>query len=197
MLFRWASIVATSIIIRLLTLPVMINQLKSTSQLTLLRPKMEEIKEEMQNKGMAPAAVAEGQQRMNELMKEHGVSMFTPLKGLLIQGPIFVSFFVAIRNMADNVPSLKQGGAFWFTDLTTPDSMYILPVLTALTFWITVECNAQEGLEGNPAGKTIKNVSRAFAALTIPFTAGFPKVGYPTNLCIMVHSLFILFSHDD
>ncbi|XP_075085217.1 mitochondrial inner membrane protein OXA1 [Nicotiana tabacum] len=171
----WASIVATSIIIRLLTLPVMINQLKSTSQLTLLRPKMEEIKEEMQNKGMAPAAVAEGQQRMNELMKEHGVSMFTPLKGLLIQGPIFVSFFVAIRNMADNVPSLKHGGAFWFTDLTTPDSMYILPVLTALTFWITVECNAQEGLEGNPAGRTIKNVSRAFAALTIPFTAGFPK----------------------
>lgn len=44
-----------------------------------------------------------------------------------------------IRNMADNVPSLKHGGAFWFTDLTTPDSMYIFPVLTALTFWITVE----------------------------------------------------------
>lgn len=44
-----------------------------------------------------------------------------------------------IRHMVDNVPSLKTGGAFWFTDLTTPDAMYILPVLTALTFWITVE----------------------------------------------------------
>lgn len=171
----WASIVATSIIIRLFTLPFMINQLKATSKLTLLRPKLEEIKEEMQNKGMEPAAVADGQKRMQELMGEYGVTPFTPLKGLLIQGPIFVSFFMAIRNMAENVPSLKTGGAFWFTDLTTPDAMFILPVLTALTFWITVELNAQEGLEGNPAGKTIKNVSRGFAALTIPLTASFPK----------------------
>lgn len=171
----WGSIVATSIMIRLFTLPFMINQLKATSKLTLLRPKLEEIKEDMQNKGMAPAAVADGQQRMQELMREYGVTPFTPLKGLLIQGPIFVSFFMAIRSMVDNVPSLKTGGALWFTDLTTPDAMFILPVLTALTFWITVELNAQEGLEGNPAGKTIKNVSRGFAALTIPLTASFPK----------------------
>ncbi|XP_055821686.1 mitochondrial inner membrane protein OXA1-like isoform X1 [Solanum dulcamara] len=171
----WGSIVATSIIIRLFTLPFMINQLKATSKLTLLRPKLEEIKDDMQNKGMAPAAVADGQERMQELMSQYGVTPFTPLKGLLIQGPIFVSFFMAISHMVDNVPSLKTGGAFWFTDLTTPDAMYILPVLTALTFWITVELNAQEGLEGNPAGKVIKNVSRGFAAFTIPLTASFPK----------------------
>lgn len=105
----------------------------------------------------------------------YGVTPFTPLKGLLIQGPIFVSFFLAvrlsysylycwllpipislaqfdplwyllkmqIRHMVDNVPSLKTGGAFWFTDLTTPDAMMILPVLTALTFWITVEVRSR------------------------------------------------------
>lgn len=44
-----------------------------------------------------------------------------------------------INNMVEKVPSFKEGGAFWFMDLTTPDSMYILPVITALTFWITVE----------------------------------------------------------
>lgn len=41
--------------------------------------------------------------------------------------------------MAEKVPSFKDGGALWFTDLATPDTMYIFPVLTALTFWITVE----------------------------------------------------------
>lgn len=60
-----------------------------------------------------------------------------------------------------------------------------------------MQLNAQEGLEGNPAGKTIKNVSRAFAVLTVPLTASFAKVGYATNLFIMVHSLFVLFMHDD
>jgi YidC/Oxa1 family membrane protein insertase len=67
------------------------------------------------------------------------VTPFTPLKGLFIQGPIFVSFFLAVRNMSEKMPSFKTGGAYWFLDLSTPDSLYILPVLTALTFLITVE----------------------------------------------------------
>jgi YidC/Oxa1 family membrane protein insertase len=41
--------------------------------------------------------------------------------------------------MAEKVPSFKGGGAYWFVDLTTPDTLYILPVLTALSFLITVE----------------------------------------------------------
>ncbi|KAL8053984.1 hypothetical protein ABFS82_05G110500 [Erythranthe guttata] len=171
----WASIVVTTILIRWIQLPLMINTLKSTSKFTLLRPRLEEIKEDMQSRDMSPAAVAEGQERMKKLFKEYGVTPLTPLKGLLITGPIFFCFFLAVRNMAENVPSFKEGGAFWFTDLTTPDTMYIFPILTALTFWITVECNTQDGMEGNPTAGTIKNVSRVFAVLTVPFTAMFPK----------------------
>ncbi|KAL6986406.1 hypothetical protein U1Q18_019770 [Sarracenia purpurea var. burkii] len=33
----------------------------------------------------------------------------------------------------------------------------------------------QEGMEGNPAAKTMKKVSRVFAVLTVPITMGFPK----------------------
>ncbi|KAK6158383.1 hypothetical protein DH2020_005697 [Rehmannia glutinosa] len=187
----WASIAVTTLLIRSCQLPLIVNQLKSTTKFTLLRPKLEAIKEEMQDR---------------------------------------------VNNMAEKVPSFKEGGAFWFTDLTTPDTMYIFPVLTALTFWITVEfkfaalntfiddyrsdclvlgnftlrlildlvqflsifsfqCNAQEGLEGNPTAGTIKNVSRVFAALTIPFTASFPKFLRHENqyFCAMeVLSKFIL-----
>ncbi|XAR55133.1 hypothetical protein NMG60_11030540 [Bertholletia excelsa] len=171
----WASIVVTTLLIRTATVPLLINQLKSSTKLSLLRPKLEEIKEEMQNKAMDPKAVADGQQRMQALFKEYGVSPFSPLKGLLFQGPVFISFFLAISNMVEKVPSFKHGGVYWFTDLSTPDSLYIFPALTALTFWITVEFNLQEGMEGNPAAKTMKNVSRIFAALTVPVTMGFPK----------------------
>ncbi|GKE01636.1 mitochondrial inner membrane protein OXA1-like protein, partial [Tanacetum coccineum] len=153
----------------------MINQLKATSKLTILRPELEAIKQEMQDKGMSPSAVAEGQTKMKAVFTEHGVSTFTPLKGLFIQGPVFVSFFLAIQNMVEKVPSFTTGGASWFLDLTTADAFYFLPCLTAFSFWITVELNMQEGLEGNPAAKTMKNVSRGFAALTVPLTASFPK----------------------
>ncbi|KAF5460552.1 hypothetical protein F2P56_020416 [Juglans regia] len=171
----WACIALTTLLIRGATLPLLINQLKATAKLTLLRPRMEELKQQMENKGMEPMAVAEGQQQMRKLFKEYGVSPFTPLKGLFIQGPVFFSFFLAISNMAEKVPSFKGGGAYWFVDLTTPDTLYILPVLTALTFLVTVECNMQDGLQGNPIGSTMKNVSRGLAVLAVPLTMSFPK----------------------
>ncbi|CAI9277408.1 unnamed protein product [Lactuca saligna] len=61
----------------------------------------------------------------------HGVSTFTPLKGLFIQGPISVNFFLVIHNMVEKVPSFQNGGISWFIDLTTADTFYILPYLTA------------------------------------------------------------------
>ncbi|XVE58062.1 hypothetical protein DITRI_Ditri04bG0140100 [Diplodiscus trichospermus] len=171
----WASIVVTTLLIRGATLPLLINQLKATTKMTLMRPRLEEIKEQMESKGRDSISMAEGQNEMQKLFKEYGVTPFTPLKGLLIQGPVFVSFYIAITTMAEKMPSFKCGGAYWFMDLTTPDSLYIFPVLTALTFLTTVECNMQEGMEGNPAAGTMKNVSRVLALLTVPFTMSFPK----------------------
>ncbi|OVA01956.1 Membrane insertase OXA1/ALB3/YidC [Macleaya cordata] len=145
--------------------------------------------------GMDPKTMAEGQKKMQELFREYGVTPFTPLKGLFIQGPVFISFYLAITNMVEKVPSFKVGGAFWFTDLTTPDSLYILPVLTALSFLITVECNMQEGLEGNPIASTMKNFSRVLAVLTVPFTMSFPNAIFcywiPSNLFSLMYGLVI------
>ncbi|KAL6986407.1 hypothetical protein U1Q18_019771 [Sarracenia purpurea var. burkii] len=66
----WASIVVTTLLIRGATVPLLINQLKSTTRLSLLRPHLEEIKQEVEDRGMDPQAVAEGQQRMQALFKE-------------------------------------------------------------------------------------------------------------------------------
>uniref|UniRef100_A0A0D9XLN2 Membrane insertase YidC/Oxa/ALB C-terminal domain-containing protein n=2 Tax=Leersia perrieri TaxID=77586 RepID=A0A0D9XLN2_9ORYZ len=169
----WASIALTTVLIRSATVPLLVNQLKATQKLNAIKPEMESIKDEMN--AMDPKSADEGKRKMTELFKKHGVSPFTPLKGLLIQGPIFMSFFFAIRNMVDKVPSMKGGGALWFTDLTTPDALYILPVLTAFIFWVTVELNLQEGMEGSPMASKMKNFSRGMALMTVPFTMSFAK----------------------
>ncbi|CAN1231596.1 Mitochondrial inner membrane protein OXA1 [Linum grandiflorum] len=171
----WASIVVATLVIRGAMLPIIINQLKATAKLSVLRPKIDEINQRMQNTGMAPTAVTDGQKEIKKLFKDNGVHPLTPIKGLFIQGPIFISFFLAISNMAEKVPSFNTGGAFWFLDLTTPDSLYILPVLTGLTFLITVECNMQEGLEGSTAAGTMKKISRVIAVATVPLTMTFQK----------------------
>ncbi|OVA05726.1 Membrane insertase OXA1/ALB3/YidC [Macleaya cordata] len=191
----WASIALTTLMIRLAILPLSINQMRASSKLALMKPELEAVREQMQDMAMDPEAFAVGQKRMKALFKEHGVTPFTPLKGLFIQGPIFISFFMAITNMVEKVPSFKEGGAFWFTDLTTPDALYIFPVLTSLTFLITVECNMQEGMEGNPAAGHMKNFSRLIAVLTIPFTMSFPKAIFcywvTSNFFSLIYGLVI------
>ncbi|CAB4280133.1 unnamed protein product [Prunus armeniaca] len=171
----WAAIAITTLLIRTATVPILINQLKAMSKLALMKPQLEEYRQEMQDKGMGREAVAEFQKKTGKLYKEYGVHPLSAMKGIFVQAPVFISFFLAISNMAEKVPSFKSGGAYWFLDLTTPDSMYIFPVLAALTFLLTVECNLQEGMEGNPAAGTMKNVSRGLAVLTVPFTMSFPK----------------------
>ncbi|XP_058100397.1 mitochondrial inner membrane protein OXA1-like isoform X4 [Magnolia sinica] len=130
----WAAIALTTLMIRCATAPLLINQLKATSKLT-------------------------------------------------------------VTNMVEKVPSFKGGGAFWFSDLTTPDTLYIFPVLTALSFLLTVELNMQEGLEGNPVAGTMKKFSRIFAVLTVPFTMSFPKAIFcywiTSNLFSLVYGLVI------
>ncbi|KAL6660277.1 hypothetical protein ACP70R_002399 [Stipagrostis hirtigluma subsp. patula] len=170
----WACIALTTVLIRLVTVPLLLNQMKATVKLNAMRPEIEVINEEMRN-STDPRSVEVGRQKLGELFLRRGVTPFTPLMGLFVQGPIFMSFFFAISNMVEKVPSLKGGGAYWFTDLTTPDDLYILPVLTSLTFLATVELNMQDGMEGNPMAKTMKTVSRIFGVLFIPFTISFPK----------------------
>ncbi|EEC74390.1 hypothetical protein OsI_09733 [Oryza sativa Indica Group] len=198
----WACIALTSLLIRTLTVPLLLNQMKATVKLNVktdspaMRPEIEAINLEMRtisstrvagneksstrvtdegSMSTDPQSMLEGKRKLGELFLRHGVTPLTPLKGLFIQAPIFMSFFFAISNMVEKVPSFKGGGIYWFTDLTTPDELLILPMLTSLTFLVTVELNMQDGMEGNPMLKTMKNFSRVMAVLTIPFTMSFPK----------------------
>lgn len=184
----WASIVITTLVIRTLLVPIQINHLKASSKFNSLKPKLEQIKQEMQDKGMSPTDtdVAEFKEGMKRLFKEHGVSQFTPFKGLFIQSSVFASFFFAIQNMVEKVPSLQTGGISWFIDLTTPDSFYILPLLTAFSYLVTIESNKLKGYEGNPGAVTMKNVLRGLCALMIPITASFPNA----LLCCWITSNF-------
>ncbi|NP_001168896.1 Mitochondrial inner membrane protein OXA1-like [Zea mays] len=189
----WVCIALTTFIIRIATVPLLVNQLKATTKLRAINPEMEVIKDQMNS--MDPKSVQEGQAKMKALFKKHGVSPLTPMKGLLIQGPIFMSFFFAISNMVEKVPSFKGGGTLWFTDLTTPDSLYILPMLTGLTFLATVELNLQEGMEGNPMAGKMKYFSRGVAVLTVPFTMNFATAVFcywtSSNIFTLLYGLVI------
>ncbi|KAI6707763.1 hypothetical protein NL676_010725 [Syzygium grande] len=191
----WASIVLTTVLIRGATVPLQINQMRSTAKLSLMRDRVEELNRTLRETANAPDAASKYLQSFTSLFKEYGVSPFTPLKGILIRGPIFISFFFAIRNMAEKIPSFETGGTLWFVNLATPDSLYILPTLTALTFWIAVEFHLEEGLEGTAVAGTLKIFFRILTVLSIPVMMCFPKAmfGYwlTSNLFSLAFGLVV------
>lgn len=171
----WASIVVTTVGIRLLCAPVILYQLRSAAKLSLMRPEMERINAEIKNSGHDPMVAAAGRERIMALFAKYNTSPFSPFIGVLLQAPIFMSFFFGIQNMAGRVESFKDGGALWFTDLSAVDSTYILPILLSGSMLLTIELNAAEGMEGNPFADKMKNFMRLFSVILFPVSLNFPS----------------------
>lgn len=76
------------------------------------------------------------------------------------------------------MPSFTEGGALWFTDLSMPDPIFGLPVLTAGMFWAMVELGASDGMEGQDP-KMINNMKmfmRFFTPLMVIMGSTLPAV---------------------
>lgn len=72
------------------------------------------------------------------------------------------------------VDSMRQGGLWWFTDLTVTDPYFILPIMTSATLAITLKL----GIDG-PKLETMgmmKYVIQAIPIIILPFTINFPSV---------------------
>jgi YidC/Oxa1 family membrane protein insertase len=175
----WASIMLTTIGIRTATFPIMLMQIKNTYALSQAKPEVEALVEhlkEEQARGNANA-VSEYQTRVAAVWSKYNANPLKSIATLLVQAPMFIGFFSALRGMAAaKVPSLMEGGALWFTDLTIPDPTYALPLLASATFLLTVEAGAADGMEGqgDAMKSKMKNIMRAVAVIVVPFSGSMP-----------------------
>ena len=175
----WQSIMLTTFGIRLASMPVVLMQIKNTYKLSLARPEIESLLNNMkeeQAKGN-PNAVRDYQQQVARVWAKHGANPIKSMATLFIQAPLFIGFFAALRGLAAaKVPSLVEGGTLWFSDLTSPDPTYALPILAGATFLLTVELGAADGMQGQTesAMKKMKNIMRGVAVLIVPFTVNLP-----------------------
>jgi YidC/Oxa1 family membrane protein insertase len=175
----WGSIMLTTAMVRLATVPLMLMQVRNTAALSAARPEVEALLaalKESQARG-DPGAVAEYQKQVMGVWSRHKANPAKSFASLLVQAPLFVGFFSALRGLAAaKVPSLAAGGALWFTDLTVADPTYALPCIASATFLLTVEAGAADGMEGQPDAmkRRMKNVMRGVAVIIVPFTLDLP-----------------------
>jgi YidC/Oxa1 family membrane protein insertase len=102
------------------------------AKMKVVTPKMTALKEKYKNEP----------QKLNQAMMElYKTEKINPLGGclpILIQMPLFLSLYWVLQ------ASVEMRGApwvGWITDLTQPDPYFILPVLYAISMFITTKLN--------------------------------------------------------
>ncbi len=143
----WLSIAMLTIVVRTLLFPLTVKQVRSMRAMQDLRPEMERIRAQYRDNR---------QRQQEEMMKLYQERNVNPLGGclpILVQMPIFIGIFYLIREfggyrLGDRVvppkyESFHEGGILWFQNLSDPDPLYLLPIISALTMLAATEITAK------------------------------------------------------
>lgn len=144
----WGAIAVGTLLLRLTVFPVVISAQKTAAKLNEVLPEQALLKEKM-NQARLVGDSMEFARLSNEshtLFKRHGVNPIKAMLAPMAQIPLFLTFFLTLRRMANYpVESLKEGGFSWVVDLSIPDPFLVLPVVTALSLWVTLELSFRSG----------------------------------------------------
>lgn len=113
------SIIITTVIFKLILLPLTLKQTKSMKDMQVIQPKMKALQEKYKN----------DKETLNiktmELYKEHNVNPLGGCLPLIIQMPIIIAFFSLLREpykymfggSPDNVESIKEASSFFYNNV--------------------------------------------------------------------------------
>ncbi|CAL8377784.1 unnamed protein product [Boreogadus saida] len=172
----WGAIVVGTVLARLAVFPVIVKGQREAAKLNNVMPEMTKLTSRMTEakQGGNKFEFSKAYTDLTLFQKKHDVN---PLRGFLVplvQAPVFISFFIALRKMAYlPVPSLQTGGALWFPDLTMADPFYLLPIAVTGTMFFILELGAESGVD-NPNMKAMKTVFRIMPFVILPLTINFP-----------------------
>lgn len=173
----WGAIAMGTLAVRTIIFPLVILAQRNSAKMNNNMPQMQVLQLKMTEARQSGNAIESARyaQEMMLFMKEKGVN---PLKNMLVplaQAPLFISFFMGLRQMANTpVESMCNGGLFWFTDLTIADPFYLLPVITSATLYLTIELGTDSARLSAANMNTMKYVLRALPIVIFPFTMNFP-----------------------
>lgn len=173
----WGAIALGTLVVRTIIFPLVIMAQRNAAKMNNHMPQMQLLQLKMSEARQSGNAIESARyaQEMMLFMKE---KQLNPLKNMIVplaQAPLFISFFMGLRAMANApVESMREGGLFWFTDLTIADPTFLLPVITSATLYLTIEIGTDSARLSAQNMNTMKYVLRALPIAIFPFTMNFP-----------------------
>jgi YidC/Oxa1 family membrane protein insertase len=161
------AIILFTILLKIVLYPLTLKQMKSMYMMQKLGPKIKEIQDKY--KGKDPQKM---QQKIMEIYKEHNVNPLSGCLPLLIQMPILIALFQALRGFVYKDPN--HAGFLWIPNLSQINNdFYALAILAAVTTFL------QTRLTTNMADQTQKMM-----LYTMPLMIGYFATQVPAGLAL-------------
>jgi YidC/Oxa1 family membrane protein insertase len=181
------SIAVFTVLVRLITLPLILPAQRSAKVQQEIQPEIEKIRKKYKDKERQT-------QEMMKLYKEKGINPAMGCLPMLLQLPIMFAFYQSIVKALANTPlqmvslgkfasaSLSPlvplGSRFLWLDLGYPDSTFVLPILVVATTWIQQKMAATPSTDPQAASMTQS------MQITMPLMFGFITMSLASGLAV-------------
>jgi YidC/Oxa1 family membrane protein insertase len=166
----WAwSIVALTVIVRVLLVPVAIRQIHSMQSLQLHAPEMKAIQQRYKN---------DRQRQSEELMKfykENKINPYASCLPIVFQIPIFIALFFVLRDFEKEIfPDFPASSLEWLglVDITEPTKDGWGPVLIAV--YVASQLTSTYLMSTSMQSKAQRYMIMFLPIVFLPFILGFP-----------------------
>jgi len=200
------AIIALTIIVRIVLVPLTLKQLKSTKALQAMQPKIQELQKKWgKNKEKL-------QQEMAKLYKEAGVNPMGCLWPMLVQFPVWIALYQSIMRALATTPeslldlskhlysspvvtsAIPLDPHFLWLNLGYPDSTLILAIIVGGTMWVQQKMVTAPSVD--PRQKSMNTMMQLmmplmFALLTTMFPSGLALFWAVSNIIGIAVQYFV------
>lgn len=192
------AIIIITILVRLITLPIMSRQMKSMEGMRALQPKIQELQ----------AKYADDRQKQSEeMMKLYRQEGVNPLGGclpLLLQFPVFIGLFFALQSSID----LRHAEfIWWINDLSAPENLFtipglglpfrLLPLLMGASMVIQQRMTPMTGMDPAQAKMMMTLMPIMMTVMFYQFPSGLVLYWFVSNLLGIAHQLWVRRNMDE
>jgi len=168
------AIIGLTIIVRLVLFPLTWKQFSSAQSMQVIQPQLKELQKK--HKGDRGKL----QQETMQLYKEHRVNPFASCLPLVLQLPVFISLYAAIKGLGplntgvgnpplSSVEALNHASFLWIPHLGLSDPYYILLILYVVSQLVSTEL-----MLATQTDKSQKMIMRAMPIMFVFFLFRFP-----------------------
>jgi YidC/Oxa1 family membrane protein insertase len=186
------AIILLTIMVRIVTMPLTNRQMRSMERMRRLQPKVKELQDKHSD---------DRQKQSEEMMKLYRTEGVNPLGGcfpMLLQLPVFIGLFYALRSSIE----LRQAPFVgWINDLSAPETLFVvpgleipirvLPIVMGVSMVVQQKLTPTASADPAQARMMMTIMPIMMTVLFYQFASGLVLYWFVSNILAITHQLLI------